>query len=506
MSNQQRKIQRGWLFWHQWIGVIACIGMVLWGLSGASHPMMSRLQPAPRQFMPPLQAVDLRQAVPLPAILQQQAITQFQHISLVSLAGQGYYRIALPNADPRYFSVTSGAERVGAEQAAAKSLANYYSGLQAQSIRAVQAVIEFEPDYHPVNRLLPVWKVAYADAAGLRAYVDTEQSRLATLVDDRRAFLTKVFQFGHNWSFLQACSTLQLAVATLVLALILASAVTGIILYIKQRKTAPYRLKRWGLQWWHREFGLWVSLVILLLASTGLFHLWMSDIQQRRPILHTVFASDSAALSETAWSQLATGPVLKLDIYGRGSTLFWQIIPVSSGTQGLPSAQVAAMHQHHQQQQGQHQHDQHHAAMSHAPAAPALWLTGPHEVTALTPEAYASAWLAIMAENTLPAIASVQWITTFANEYGFIFKRLPVLKVQTTQAHHARFYLEPATGALAANIDDTDGMEGFIFAYLHKWSFQSVNKDVRDLLAIFAALAVSLTGLLGAYLFARKRS
>jgi len=156
MSNQQRKIQRGWLFWHQWIGVIACIGMVLWGLSGASHPMMSRLQPAPRQFMPPLQAVDLRQAVPLPAILQQQAITQFQHISLVSLAGQGYYRIALPNADPRYFSVTSGAERVGAEQAAAKSLATYYTGLQAQSIRAVQAVIEFEPDYHPVNRLLPV--------------------------------------------------------------------------------------------------------------------------------------------------------------------------------------------------------------------------------------------------------------------------------------------------------------------------------------------------------------
>jgi hypothetical protein len=144
--------------------------------------------------------------------------------------------------------------------------------------------------------------------------------------------------------------------------------------------------------------------------------------------------------------------------------------------------------------------------MSHAPAAPALWFTGPHEVTALTPEAYASAWLTIMAENTLPAIASVQWITTFANEYGFVFKRLPVLKVQTTQAHHARFYLEPATGALAANIDDTDGMEGFIFAYLHKWSFQSVNKDVRDLLAIFAALAVSLTGLLGAYLFARKRS
>ena len=492
MAIKQPSVKRGWLFWHQWIGVIACVGMVLWGFSGASHPIMSRLQPVPKQFMPPLAPVDLSQAVSLPALLQQQAIAQFQHISLVQLDGQAYYRVSLPDA-VRYFSVVDGAERTEAERDAAISLANYYSGRDTSSVRTVEAVTDFAPDYHPVNRLLPVWRVAYASDDGLRAYVDTEQSRLATLVDDRRAFLTKVFQFGHNWSFLQACSTLQLAVATLVLLLILASAITGITLYIKQRKTAPYRLKRWGLQWWHREFGLWVSSLIFLLASTGLFHLWMSDIQQRRSPVQTAFVSDSAALSADAWSQLANGQVLKLDIYGRGATLFWQIIPATAGAQGLPSAQVAAMHQHH-------------AAKSPAPAAPALWLTGPHAVTALTPQAYATAWLANIAKTAQPGIESVQWVTAFANEYGFIFKRLPVLKVQTTQAQHARFYLEPATGALAARVDDSDGLEGFIFAYLHKWSFQSVSKDVRDVLAIVAALAVSLTGLLGAYLFARKRS
>jgi hypothetical protein len=492
MAIKSSSLKNRWLFWHQWIGVIACLGMVLWGLSGASHPIMSRLQPVPKQFKPPLAAVDLSQAVSLPALLQQQAITQFQHISLVQLDGQAYYRIVLAGA-ARYFSVVNGAERVDAERDAAISLANYYTRRDASSVRTVEAVTDFAPDYHPVNRLLPVWRVAYAGDEGLRAYVDTEQSRLATLVDDRRAFLTKVFQFGHNWSFLQAFSMLQLAVATIVLLLILASAITGIILYIKQRKTAPYRLKRWGLQWWHREFGLWVSSLILLLASTGLLHLWMSDMQQRRPPVQTAFVSDSAALSADAWSQLATGQVLKLDIYGRGATLFWQIIPATAGAQGLPSAQVAAMHQHH-------------AGMAAAPVAPVLWLTGPHTVTALTPEAYATAWLTHITNTAQPDIASVQWVTAFANEYGFIFKRLPVLKVQTTQAQHARFYLEPATGALAARVDDSDGLEGFIFAYLHKWSFQSVSKDVRDVLAIFAALAVSLTGLLGAYLFAKKRS
>ncbi len=490
MVIKSSSLKNRWLFWHQWIGVIACVGMVLWGLSGASHPIMSRLQPAPKQFMPPLAPVDLSQAVSLPALLQQQAITQFRHISLVHLDGEAYYRVALSDA-VRYFSVVNGQERTDAERAAAISLANYYTGRDASSVRAVEAVTDFAPDYHPVNRLLPVWRVAYASEDGLRAYIDTEQSRLATLVDDRRAFLTKVFQWGHNWSFLQACSRLQLAVATTVLILILASAVTGITLYIKQRKTAPYRLKRWGVQWWHREFGGWVSLVILLLASSGLFHLWMSDIQQRRPLQATAFVADGSALSLQAWSQLATGKILKLDIYGRGEALFWQIIPVTTGMDGVPSAQVAAMH--------------HHGDPSAAPPAPMLWMTRHQLVTALTPETYAGEWVNVIAGKTLPGIVSVGWVTAFANEYGFVFKRLPVLKVQTSQADHTRLYVEPATGTLAASINDTDGLEGFVFAYLHKWSVQSVSKDVRDVLAILAALAVSLTGLLGAYLFAKKR-
>lgn len=485
-------LKNQWMFWHQWIGMIACIGMVLWGVSGASHPIMSRLQPAPRQFTPPLAPVNLQQAVALPVVLNHQGITRFQHISLVQLDGQGYYRIAQAEK-VRYFSVTTGAERADAEQALAINLANYYTGRNAASVKAVKPVSRFEPDYHPVNRLLPVWRVDYADAQGIRAYVETGQSRLATLVDDRRALLTKLFQFGHNWSFLQACSALQLAVATLVLVLIVASAVTGLVLYIKRRKTARLRLRRWSVQWWHRTFGVWVSLVILLLAGTGLFHLWMSDLQQGRPGVSALYDSEGASVSEAAWQQVAKGKVLKLDIYGRGSTLFWQVISVIAGEQALPSAQVAAAHQHHHGKQAQRR------------AEPVLWLTRGWETAALTPTTYATAWLGVMAGQSSPDIQSVEWVTAFVNEYGFVFKRLPVLKVQTSDADHTRFYLEPATGVLAATINDTDGLEGFVFAYLHKWSFPSVSKDVRDVLAIMAALAISLTGLLGAYLFAKKR-
>ena len=30
---------------HKWLGVVTCVGVVLWGVSGILPPIMSRLQP-----------------------------------------------------------------------------------------------------------------------------------------------------------------------------------------------------------------------------------------------------------------------------------------------------------------------------------------------------------------------------------------------------------------------------------------------------------------------------
>jgi uncharacterized iron-regulated membrane protein len=89
------------------------------------------------------------------------------------------------------------------------------------------------------------------------------------------------------------------------------------------------------------------------------------------------------------------------------------------------------------------------------------------------------------------SVVQTEFIQKFSGEYGFINKRLPVVKVQFSEPGNPRYYIEPVTGVLAARVDDLDALEGKSFAYLHKWHFTDGGKDLRDfLLALFAFLNV----------------
>lgn len=497
-ATKRISIRNHWLIWHRWIGLVACIGMVLWGLSGASHPIMSRLQPIPDKMVPPLQEASLGQAKALPQVLAENQVRQFSHISLAHVHGVSYYRVGLPDQpQARYFNIHSGEMQPEMERAHAIALACYYTGLPASAVATVRHLDAFEADYHPINRLLPVWRVQFNVNGNLRAYVDTEQSRLATLVDDRRAMLTAWFQFGHQWSFMHSAGTLQLLLATFMLGLIVASAITGLTLYVRHAATARYRLRRFSLQWWHRQLGLWVALIVLLLASSGLWHLWQSDAQQNRPPFITQHLAESTALSPALWQQLlqVQTKVQKLDIYGRGQQVFWQVVSTHAA---MPKAQVAVMrtqtpgHEHHPQAAGR-------------VSAPSLYWSEAVQLIPLDIADYAKLWAEQLADQHGQQLKSTDWIYGFANEYGFIFKRLPVLKLQTAASDGQRWYVEPATGTLAASLNHRDALEGFVFAYFHKWSLKSLPKDVRDACAVLAALLIAALGVMGAILFYRQR-
>jgi hypothetical protein len=100
-----------------------------------------------------------------------------------------------------------------------------------------------------------------------------------------------------------------------------------------------------------------------------------------------------------------------------------------------------------------------------------------------------------------PPAGAVTLVTEFDQEYGFTFKRLPVLRVRFPGDVTA--YVDPADGAIAAIVDAGDRTEGWIFGNIHKfdWLVTFIGSDGRDAVAALLAMGVAIAALLGITLY-----
>jgi hypothetical protein len=155
----------------------------------------------------------------------------------------------------------------------------------------------------------------------------------------------------------------------------------------------------------------------------------------------------------------------------------------------------------------EHHHHEHHVEAAAGPS-PAQLVAADDSMSAIPQDLLALAKIkaASYANKPLAEIAGASLVESFGGEYGFIFKRLPVVKVQFRGAGNPRYYIEPATGALAAEVRDMDAVEGWSFATLHKWGFADFNKDFRDILVSLFALGNILVALMGLVMFGRRNS
>jgi len=485
-----------WLVWHRRIGLVTCLSIFLWGISGMSHPIMSRLQPAPVAFSTPVQQIDLA-AIANPAkVLTHAHIARFTRLSIVDISGKTHLRVSEKIGKPaRYFAAGNDdrvtyRELIDGDEMYAKQLAKHYTGLSESSIKSARYITEFNDDYLPVNQILPVWRVEFSVDQHLRAYVDTDQARLSTLIDDTRANLTKLFRFGHNWSFVEHLPRVQLSIMALALSLALFSACSGFYLYVRQRYHVKQRLVAKPLHRWHRRLGLIVAISTLLFATSGLIHLVVSYQQQHRVVpikVDEYFITEN--ISNTAWQQLGSRPVNKLDLVGAANNPMWLI------QDAMPKAQVAALSQ---------EHEHHHEHSPNAKSVNGMSLinaTDSHTTISNVID-LAKDKAAVYANQSVNQITNAEMINKFEGEYGFFFKRLPVVKVQFKGEGNPRYYIEPSTGVLAAKITDSDALEGWIFAYIHKWNFISFNHDLRDFLAALFALGNVVVAFMGILMFA----
>ena len=492
-----KRLRFNWSRWHRRLGVITCVGVVLWGLSGLSHPVMSRLQPKPAVFKAPSASLNLTSAMDPSQVLPCSGISQFQRMNIINVGNATVYRVAVDSHTPaRYFSATDCQELTAGDEYYARELASHYTGRPVSEIADASFVTQFDEEYMSVNRLLPVWRIEFTGSGHLRAYIDTDQARLSTLIDDTRMVMGNIFRWGHNWSFLENTPRLQLVVMVLVLGTALSSAISGLTLYLRRRRHSKERRVNQPARHWHRRLGLLVAITTLTFAASGMFHLVMSYRQQVTANAYVTPLIEADNVSRGNWQQIIAQPAHRIDLVQSPSGLQWLL------RNDMPPARVAELsHANH----GADHHEHSHGA-SPSKALPVALMAAGGEGTQLPQDMLALARSQAIGFAGLPEvdIVQTQLVTRFGGEYGFIFKRLPVVRVQFAGPGNPRYYIEPATGALAAEVRDIDATEGKSFAYLHKWTWLDANKDVRDVLMMLFALGNILVALLGIWLFARR--
>lgn len=468
--------------WHRRIGVLIALPVLVWTLSGVLHPLMSRMNPQPVQMMAPHAMAQADREIALtPALaLQQAGITQLRALRLVNVEGREYYQaIDVQTGVPRYVDVLTGAENFEADLRFALQLALHFSGRTADQVSNVIRVENFDEDYLWINRLLPVWRVDFSGDDHLAAYVETAPARLASLVDDTKRFNTALFNGLHKWQWLPAHPLLT---ALMVLLLVLAAlvAVGGVLLYgLQWQRGVVARSQRTGLIRWHRSLGLGISLCAFLFAFSGAYHL-----------LYSPTTASTSSIPLPVWPVSALGSATFGDLFARGH----QVTMVGCGDSvcrlAPPAMQMRAEHDH---------------GGADSRAGFALVRVSDHSAQVFDNVAANAAREALGAAADT-AVASFSTVTDFAGEYGFLNKRLPVLRIELATADHATVYWEPATGAVAAVMRDPDRYEGYSFGFLHKYHWlDAAGKDVRDAVAALASLLVAVVTMLGVMLWWRRQ-
>lgn len=223
---------------------------------------------------------------------------------------------------------------------------------------------------------------------------------------------------------------------------------------------------------------------------SGFYHLWQKkpEIKNIQPIFKT------QDLDQTSWQLATAQSIQRLHLvpisYSREQTrTAWMIQLI--GKKDLQGSMTAVK-----------EHDHHGHSKNQTPAIQWIDAEKAKPIDVLEQSRF---FVADYLNLPIEKIGQSTWVTSFSGEYGFINKRLPVVRVDTHLKDQLRLYIEPSSGVIAAKVTAQDALEGKSFAYLHKWNWLPIDKIVRDILLGLIAALIAVLVILGFCTYRKKR-
>jgi hypothetical protein len=426
-----------------------------------------------------------RLRVSLDSVLGRRHIDSIAAVRLVHIDTNWFYQVRSGGAVPLYISCTNGKVLPMGDWLYAQWLARYFlEGGGSHGVAgpiddccgaATDAVLhpatgaavgnvsllrDFDNEYKSINRLLPVYRVDFERADGIRIYVETTQDRFSFAMDRRRAAFDTFFRICHLWGWLDWLGRGRMAVEAAVALTAFITAVLGIwIFFATRRKTR-------GIRRLHRLTSIVAVLFTLFWSFSGGYHAFTKLTGPPDPAVAPArFAAGGLSPDWRRISTVVGKPVTNWGVARVGDENYWRVCEEGGG----------------------------------------LCYVAMRDYRVL-PEGDRQYAISLVSRYAGTAGVNARLLTAFDDEYNFSDKRLPVWRVETGRPGNERMYVETCSGELAARVDAAVYAEGYSFSVFHKHHFMDWGgKKVRDASTIVWAAMQILLVTVGLLFFFRFR-
>ncbi|MDW3211884.1 MAG: PepSY domain-containing protein [Reichenbachiella sp.] len=456
--------------WHRWLSVLCLLPVMMWCFSGLMHPMMAhffKVSPAQmflkqQPFEADLAMVSIKD-LPLPK-------GNIQDIRFARIANKPYYQIQV-NDEWKYYDWHNGEELEHGDEVYARHLAQYFLGDSTSAISSIEIVEKYTAQYKIINRLLPVYKVAFDREDGIEVYVHTGSARLGTLNDDMRKGFLWVFSMFHNWDFLGDDSNLKRVVVLLFSTLVFITGVMGLVIFFTTKRLSESNA-RMKPRRRHRKLAVAVSIVLLMFSFSGAYHALQKiepyNLNGHGPSPLKVNLDD--LVNEPLDAMLkVVAPFKQISLKELQDELYYRFEPAQFGSEAIYTS-VEGL-----------------------------------ELLDNGDFAYARERAEAIAGQSFELIEEPVAISKFTRAYGFINKRLPVVQIAFDTPDHLTCFIEPSSGIPGAIVRDKNRAEIVSFLFLHKYHFLDfLGKGLRDTIMSLAALSLVVIALSGLWILIKK--
>lgn len=470
-----KALKRQLYLWHRWLGIVACVFMALWFVSGVVMLYVGYPKLTPAERLAHLPALPAGCCAELPGDWAQQPL---KTLRLTSLAGKPHYLLDLADGRRLAFDAASGAPVADVDSAWALASARQYAG-DAELV--YQGTLDEDMWTHSraLDAERPLHRVQVNDAAGTWLYLS---GRTGEVVRDATAE-ERVWNWVGAWLHwlypLRGGFGLDNGWRVLVIGLSLVGSVMAVLglvvgtLRLRVRKRyrsgscSPYS---GGWLRWHHIGGLLFGVLLVLWVFSGL-------------------------MSMRPWGLTASDSRLDLKPLQQG--------PLRAADIGRPVAQALAELQREPgfvpvELQWRRLADSTYLVARNAAGSSRVLEAGMPVASQFPRERLLAAARAIEPQFA----AEVDWQTRydfhyFARDpqsmYGFQARPLPVLRLRFADPAATWVYLDPANGELVASHDQAQRSGRWLFNLLHSWDWQPLLE--RPLLREGLIIAFSVGGL-----------